>query len=207
MKEVDGLGLLETETTLTETKTTCRVQARIESPEWFDLLCGTSRCRWNNMKGYEIHMGETTGAVGLFKVVRIQNTDNRTQTTEHRAQTTEHRTQNTEHRQQNTDNRSQTMNDDNRDSVVPDGSVKGSVWGTYIHGIFDNDGLRTSLINALRIKKGMKPRESSITYSKVREAAIERWADLLKSRVDICFLLRELGMESYQKSYCEKIEL
>jgi len=174
IREVDGLGLLDTETTLTETKTTCRVKARIESPEWFDLLCGTSRCRWNNMKGYEIHMGETTGAVGLFSLQRLCP-----------------------------NSKLQTPNS----KLIPDGSVKGSVWGTYIHGIFDNDGLRTSLINALRIKKGMKPRESSITYSKVREAAIDRWADLLRSKVDICFLLRELGMESYQKSYCEKIEL
>lgn len=44
-----------------------------------------------------------------------------------------------------------------RKAVVKDGArnSKGNVWGTYIHGIFDNFYLRRDFLNRLRRKKGM----------------------------------------------------
>ena len=41
---------------------------------------------------------------------------------------------------------------------VIDGFVtsNGQVMGTYIHGILDNDGLRRSILNALRTKKRIR---------------------------------------------------
>ncbi len=153
--EVEGMGLLDIETTLDKTKTTCQITANLVSQKWFGAVQSTSTCRWNQLKGYEIHMGHTTGDVGLFNIKRLNGSND----------------------------------------YVPDGSVKGNVWGTYIHGIFDNDGLRTSVINSLRMKKGLAPREETTSYHSKKEEAIERWADILGKSVDICFILREVGME------------
>jgi len=58
---------------------------------------------------------------------------------------------------------------------VDDGgtSPEGGVWGTYIHGIFDNDGFTGSLLSGLRRKKGLKVHETRTPFAERREAAIE----------------------------------
>ncbi len=164
--EIDGMGLLDTVTTMDRTKTTCQVSANLVDQKWFGAVQSTSTCKWNQLKGYEIHMGHTTGDVGLFNIKRLNG-----------------------------------LNDN-----IPDGSVKGNVWGTYIHGIFDNDGLRTSVINSLRMKKGLDPREETTCYHLKKEEAIERWADILGKSVDICFILREVGMEYCMKNLPEDLK-
>jgi len=41
---------------------------------------------------------------------------------------------------------------------ISDGAVSpdGQVFGTYLHGIFDNDGFRTAFLNRLRMEKGLR---------------------------------------------------
>jgi adenosylcobyric acid synthase len=156
--EVEGMGLLDTVTTLDRTKTTCQVTAKLVSMKWFAAIKSESTCRWNQLKGYEIHMGNTTGDTGLFQVKRLNG-------------------------QQDT---------------VSDGSAKGNVAGTYMHGIFDNDGIRTDMLNSLRKNKGLAER-STVSYQAVREEAMNRWADVLGKSVDICFILRLVDMELCMK--------
>ena len=84
-------------------------------------------------------------------------------------------------------------------TVVIDGSLKGNVWGTYIHGLFDNDSFRKALLNSLRYRKGLPPIKETINYFDLKETAINRWADILRNSVDICFILRLLDME-----YCKE---
>lgn len=88
---------------------------------------------------------------------------------------------------------------DSRFTVIMNGSLKGSVWGTYIHGIFDNDDFRRSILDLLRQKKGLPPVNKTIRYHELRESAIDRWAGILRESVDICFLLRLMDME-----YCKE---
>ncbi len=154
LQEIDGMGFLDTVTTMDRTKTTCQVTANLVSLKWFDAVQSATSCRWNNLKGYEIHMGSTTGDVGLFEIRRGLSRE-----------------------------------------TISDGSTKGNVWGTYIHGIFDNDGLRTAVINALRMKKGLSPRETAFSYRTAKENAINSWADTVRNNIDICFILRQVGME------------
>ncbi|MBI5664498.1 MAG: cobyric acid synthase [Nitrospirae bacterium] len=160
MREVEGMGFLDTVTTFDRTKTTCQVKAVMSSGS------GVKSDK-NILKGYEIHMGNTTGDVGLFSLKRFSK---------------------------NSAPQPPTPN------PLFDGSVKGNVWGTYIHGIFDNDEFRTSVINSLRGRKGLPPRKVEVDYQSKREEAINRWADTLQNSIDICFILRQVGME-----YCMKM--
>jgi adenosylcobyric acid synthase len=158
IQEVDGMGLLDTVTTLDKTKTTCQVSAELVDKNIFSQGKACPSFTVKEIKGYEIHMGDTTGDIGLFKICR--GTSQR---------------------------------------ALTDGSLKDSVWGTYIHGLFDNDEFRRDLINSLREKKEMPPVKGTVHYLEEKEQAIDRWADVLKSKVDICFILRQVGMEACMK--------
>ena len=72
--------------------------------------------------------------------------------------------------------------------LIPDGSQKGNVWGTYIHGIFDNDAFRRGLINVLRVKRGLALAEDVTDFAKARDAALDRWADVLRESIDMRFI-------------------
>jgi adenosylcobyric acid synthase len=75
-KEIDGIGLLDTVTTLNTTKTTCQVSAELTgSGKAFLASAGMSCDGLNNLQGYEIHMGNTTGDVGLFNISRLNSPD------------------------------------------------------------------------------------------------------------------------------------
>jgi adenosylcobyric acid synthase len=91
-------------------------------------------------------------------------------------------------------------------SGIPDGSAAGNVWGTYIHGIFDNDEFRRLFLNSIREKRGLPLQEQTFHFQETKQEAIDGWADIIKRRMDICFILRQLDMESYQSQYCKVIK-
>ena len=138
-QEVRGIGLLEVETVLKGEKTTTQTEAMTT------LYGNTAR-----LKGYEIHMGETTGGSGLWDLTRL-STGQR----------------------------------------VKDGAKEGNVWGTYLHGLFDNDGFRSAMLDSLRASKGMAVPEEPISYEGIRQRNMDRWADILRQHLDMGFI-REL---------------
>jgi adenosylcobyric acid synthase len=140
--EVEGLGLLDIETTIEKTKITSQVEARPDSDRIPDISSE------NTLRGYEIHMGRSSGDICLFKVKRLS---------------------------------------DDAEPFI-DGSLKGNVWGTYIHGIFDNDHFRRSLLNSIRIKNGLSPAEIVLDYSRLRDDALTKWSAILESNLDMKFI-------------------
>ena len=64
-------------------------------------------------------------------------------------------------------------------------SADGLVFGTYIHGIFDNDSLRRSLLNALRVRKGLQPISSIRNVLAEKQQAYERLADIVEQHLDM----------------------
>ncbi len=74
-----------------------------------------------------------------------------------------------------------------------DGAVRkdGLVWGTYIHGVFDEPGFRRAWLNRARVRKGLSALDShasqSVTVRLQRE--LDRWADHLANTVDLSCML------------------
>lgn len=137
----EGLGLLNIETTFEHSKTTCRVEA-----ESIDSI-------GEKLKGYEIHMGTSTGDIGLFNVRRHDES-----------------------------------------APILDGSRQGNVWGTYIHGIFDNDSFRRETLNKIRSNKGLAPLPISMKFAEARDRAIESLADVVKRNLDMDFIRKAMGL-------------
>ncbi|MCE5312621.1 MAG: cobyric acid synthase [Nitrospiraceae bacterium] len=143
-KEMDGIGLLDIVTTFSRKKTTRQVDA---------LLCDNSIVRCNSaedklhLRGYEIHMGESSGSTGLFSITPLGS-----------------------------------------DDKISDGAFNHNCWGTYIHGIFDNDAFRRAVINKALAAKGIAPLASGINYLQTRDAAINRLASCVKENIDMDYI-------------------
>ena len=143
--EVEGLGLLPYETSMHGKKNTYQVLFDCEELPFLDMKFSAK-----GMRGYEIHMGETT----LTK----------------EAQSLFHITQ-----------RSEAPVD------LMDGFIneKHNVFGTYCHGIFDNDEIRRAVINALRRRKGLEDLPIQFRYRKYKESEFDRLANTVRKNFDM----------------------
>lgn len=74
------------------------------------------------------------------------------------------------------------------------GAVSGNVIGTYIHGIFDNDGFRHAFLNSIRVKKGLPPLSISVSKSNGKsenkrridwDTEFNKLADLVRRSIDM----------------------
>ena len=139
--EAEGLCLLDTETILGREKSTFQVsgKAALASRE-FDV------------KGYEIHMGESIVRGAPFAAITERN---------------------------------------GAVVSVADGcsSSDGRVCGTYIHGIFDNDGLRDALFESLGARA--LPKSS---FSEARESSLSELSRLFEESVEMKEVLRAIGL-------------
>lgn len=61
----------------------------------------------------------------------------------------------------------------------------GKVFGTYLHGIFENDELRRSVINYLRKEKGLTETENDFSYEKVKELEYDKLASVVKENINL----------------------
>lgn len=70
-----------------------------------------------------------------------------------------------------------------------DGAMRddGLVWGTYIHGLFDQPQFRRAWLNGLRRRKGLPPVElaQSQRVNDTRRHALDRWADHVEQHLDL----------------------
>jgi len=156
-KEVKGIGLLDVETVFEKNKITSQITAEVLNNSFHSE--GFIQGGMNYLKGYEIHMGRSSGDIGLFRVTRYQKLH------EGRGLKT---------------------------SFVTDGSVRENCWGTYIHGIFDNDEFRRTKINAARARRGLAPLGVVVRYRDVRLQKIEEVAGVVSKNLDVDHVVRIL---------------
>jgi adenosylcobyric acid synthase len=176
-KKIKGIGLLDIETTFDMEKTTCRVEAelinfgmQIAECEIYTPLHpsqeGNSKIRNPKskicLKGYEIHMGVSTGDIGLFRIKRLAVPHSPIHPFTH--------------------------------SPLFDGSKNNNCWGTYIHGIFENDLFRRGVLNEIRKAKGLKAITLKISYADVKDKAIDNLAGIIEKNVDVGFIRRMIRL-------------
>ncbi|MGJ5814627.1 cobyric acid synthase [Paludibaculum fermentans] len=56
----------------------------------------------------------------------------------------------------------------------------GRVWGSYVHGLFDDDAFRHSFVDQARAQCGLPPAEGHLAVTAQRQARIDRWAAHLR---------------------------
>lgn len=145
--EVKGLGLLDVETILEMKKRTYQVEA-VTTGGW-GLEAG--------VRGYEIHMGETTGKERPFSIITKRN----------------------------------SAAVKREDGAV---SKDGKIWGTYIHGIFDNDEFRTGFLNEIRIDRGL-PEQGVSSFAEKKDRQIKILAKTINGSVPVQRLYEIMGLK------------
>jgi len=61
-----------------------------------------------------------------------------------------------------------------------------SIWGTYLHGVFDNGAWRRAWLNHLRQQRGLRALPTGIpNYREQREALLDTLADTVEKHLDI----------------------
>ncbi|HYS42794.1 MAG TPA: cobyric acid synthase, partial [Geobacteraceae bacterium] len=75
---------------------------------------------------------------------------------------------------------------------IADGAVSpdGRVFGTYLHGIFDNDGFRTAFLNRIRRKKGLDEKTAAV----LTDDPFDLLAEHLERHLDMERLLAICGL-------------
>ncbi|PKM52071.1 MAG: cobyric acid synthase CobQ [Firmicutes bacterium HGW-Firmicutes-7] len=76
-----------------------------------------------------------------------------------------------------------------------DGAVnpEGNVFGTYLHGIFDNDNFRNTLLNNIRTIKGIEATKE-IDYKSLKEAEYNKLADIVRNHVNLDEIKKIIGV-------------
>lgn len=65
-----------------------------------------------------------------------------------------------------------------------------SIWGTYLHGLFDNGSWRRAWLNQLRQRRGLKPLPTQVVnYSEQREVFLDAVTDAVTAHLDLNPLL------------------
>ena len=167
---VEGLGLLDIQTTFAGQKRTVRVEGELlpaadgatEGPGAQEApATGSARPAGGLLgpagtflRGYEIHMGRTTRGPAATPLLRLRGADG---------------------------------------SPHDDGAGAGRVCGSYVHGLFDQPELRAAFLNGLRASAGLVPLESAAASP---DADIDRLADHVEAHLDVALLDRIVGLET-----------
>lgn len=70
-----------------------------------------------------------------------------------------------------------------------------SLWGTYVHGIFHNDGFRRSWLNAIRAAKGLRREAETFSVQALKEREFDRVAETVRQHVRMDEIYKLLGMK------------
>ncbi|UOF89811.1 cobyric acid synthase [Fodinisporobacter ferrooxydans] len=85
------------------------------------------------------------------------------------------------------------MNDHMEGTYVPETNVL----GTYFHGIFHNDEFRKTVLNRIRLKKGLPIMEQRPSFLQLREQSFDILADHVRKHVQMEFIYEQ--MDAFHK--------
>ena len=79
------------------------------------------------------------------------------------------------------------------DAIEGTAREDGLVFGTYIHGIFDHDGFRRDLLNAVRLRKGLPKLTETRNTHLEKQRAYDHLADVVRNALDMRKLAEIMG--------------
>ena len=173
--ELAGLGYLSMQTVFTKEKTRTRVRGKVAP------ICGAlaelSGC---GIEGYEIHMGETI-VCGEFADGRIQMVDAGLRDDEMcEAVAKIHPLT--------------ALTDETHAIKKTDGAASATVYGTYVHGFFDSEGVTGALACALAKQRGITLEQTAgKSLSAYREEQFELLAASLREHLDMEYIYQLIG--------------
>jgi adenosylcobyric acid synthase len=77
------------------------------------------------------------------------------------------------------------------DSARPDGLV----WGTYVHGLFENDALRKLFLKWILPSAAM-PADDDFSYRAFKEENYDKLAAVVEQHVNVVWLLEKIGIDT-----------
>ncbi|MBW1853939.1 MAG: cobyric acid synthase [Deltaproteobacteria bacterium] len=81
--------------------------------------------------------------------------------------------------------------------LVYDGAVSrdGKVWGTYMHGVFDNDGFRRRFLHRISKKENIPQKKTAgdFEYDTFKEEHYDKLADLVRNSLDMKLIYKLVG--------------
>lgn len=173
-QQAEGLGWLALSTTFLKEKQTVRVQGTLSNhcPILLSTAPDSSSASKPSIEGYEIHMGVTE-----YITEPYAPTDQTLNLSEMKTLFHIRRGKGTAFEE-------------------GWGTTDGKVWGTYLHGVFDNDRFRRCWLDGLRQAKGLAPLESTFTVHEAKEREFDRVAEVVRAHLDMEQIYRIMGMNS-----------
>ena len=80
----------------------------------------------------------------------------------------------------------------------------GRIWGSYLHGIFDNEDLLFALVADLMEEKGINPDENHLSVAEYKEIQYDKLADLTRRSLDMEAIYKILFKEDSEGSAKEE---
>lgn len=175
MNTIRGLGLLPVETYFEGEKERSRIRGTVNTLS--GELAELSGCE---VEGYEIHMGQTV--VNNDSKLLIEKEDCHA--------SIDGGINNTAIKTGNACNNRLLELDGKLD-----GYAYGNVFGTYLHGIFDNEYFRNAFVGICCKRKGIEIGDScSISYQDYKQMQLDRLADVIRENVDIDGIYHIMGL-------------
>lgn len=83
----------------------------------------------------------------------------------------------------------------------------GSVWGSYLHGIFDNEQLLFGIVHQIMEEKGIDPLDNHLSIAEYKEIQYNKLADLVRENIDMEYVYELLEkQELRQKIKAKKMD-
>ena len=171
-----GMELLPMETEMEQEKTRTQVEGQFERlPDVLSVLSGMK------LTGYEIHMGASRrtdhAEIDMDTVMMdLGRSEKPEMLQEKRYEYLCHIT-------------------DQAENQKADGICAGNVYGTYVHGVFDADGIAAKIVEALATKKGISMEAvTQQNYQEFKETQYDKLAKTLREYLDMDAVYRMMGM-------------
>lgn len=75
----------------------------------------------------------------------------------------------------------------------------GSVWGSYLHGIFDNEQLLFGIVHQIMEEKGIDPLDNHLSIAEYKEIQYNKLADLVRENIDMEYVYELLEKQELRQ--------